>query len=48
MLGNNVMILENLTGIGNIGKTRCWTIGSFPNIKGASGVYIRLLAVVNK
>ena len=48
LLGNNVLILENLTGIGKIGKSRCWTLGTFPNIKGASGVYIRLLAVVNK
>jgi hypothetical protein len=27
---------------------RCWTMGTFRNIKRASGVYVRLLAVVNK
>lgn len=48
LLGNKVMVVENLTGIAKIGKTRCWTMGTFPNIKGATGVYVRLLAVVNK
>lgn len=47
-MGGGVMIVENLTGLGSIGKTRCFTIGTFPNIKGATGVYMRLLALTDK
>ncbi|GHU28829.1 cyclase [Betaproteobacteria bacterium] len=47
-MGNNVLVVENLANIGEIGKKRCLTIGTFPNIKGATGVYVRLLAVVDK
>ena len=46
-MGGGVMIVENLKDLGKIGKNRCWTIGTFPNFKGATGVYVRLLAVVN-
>jgi len=42
------MVVENLTGVGRIGKTRCWTLGTFPNIKGRAGSKSSLLAVVNR
>ena len=44
-MGGGVIIVENLTNIDKIGQPRCTTIGTFPNIKGATGVYMRLLAV---
>jgi kynurenine formamidase len=46
-MGGGVMVVENLKDLGKIGLTRCWTIGTFPCVKGGTGVYIRLLAVVN-
>ena len=47
-MGGGTMIIENLKGLGTIGKKRCLTMGTFPNMKGATGVLIRLLAVVDK
>lgn len=44
LMGHGIMVVENLTNLGKIGTSRCYTIGTFPNIKGATGVYIRLLA----
>ena len=48
LMGGGVMIVENLKDLGKIGKNRCLTIGTFPNMKGETGVYVRLLAVVDK
>ena len=46
LLGNNVYIVENLTNLDKIESKRCITMGTFPAVKGASGVWIRLLALV--
>lgn len=45
LMDNGVIVVENLTNIDKIGQTRCATIGTFPNIKGATGAYVRLLAI---
>ncbi len=46
LLGNNIYIVENLTNLDKIESKRCTTIGTFPAVKGASAVWIRLLALV--
>ncbi|MCX6376969.1 MAG: cyclase family protein [Armatimonadetes bacterium] len=45
LMDGGVLIVENLTNIDKIKGPRCTVIGTFPNIKGASGAYIRLLAL---
>lgn len=44
LLGAGVGIVENLTNLDKLGS-RCYTIGTFPNIQGATATYVRLLAI---
>lgn len=46
LMGNQVYIVENLCNLDKIGKDRCSTIGTFPAVEGASGAWVRLLALV--
>lgn len=48
LMNNGVAIIENLKDLSKIGATRCYTIGTFPAMDGATGVYVRLLAYVPK
>lgn len=45
LLGNGVTIVENVCNLDEIPGDSCFTIGTFPNVVGASGAWIRLLAV---
>lgn len=46
LMGNGICIVENVCNLDKIGRTRCDTIGTFPAVKGASGAWVRLLALV--
>lgn len=46
LLGNGTFIVENLCRLEEIGAMRCTTVGTFPAVKGASGTWVRLLALV--
>ncbi len=46
LLGNGILIVENVCRLGDIGSPRCRTVGTFPAVKGASGAWLRLLAVI--
>ena len=46
LMSNGVYIVENLCHLGEIGSTRCTTVGTFPAVKGASGAWVRILALV--
>ncbi len=46
LMSNGVYIMENLCHLDEIGSTRCTTVGTFPAVKGASGTWVRLLALV--
>ena len=46
LLGNGVCIVENVCNLEKIGQIHCSTIGTFPAVKGASGAWVRLLALV--
>lgn len=46
LMGSGVYIVENLCNLDQIGQMRCYTIGTFPAVKGASGVWVRLMALV--
>ncbi len=48
LMGGGVAIVENVKDLSEIGAKRCFTVGTFPAIKGATGAYIRLLAFVGK
>jgi kynurenine formamidase len=45
-LNNGIPVIENVCNLGEIPQTRCTTIGTFPAVKGATGVWVRLLAVL--
>ena len=44
LLGNGVGIVENVCNLADIEADRCYTIGTFPNAAGATGVWTRILA----
>lgn len=46
LMENGVYIVENLCRLDQICAIRCSTIGTFPAVKGASGAWVRLLALV--
>lgn len=46
LMENGVYIVENLCHLDEIGASRCMTVGTFPAVKGASGTWVRLLALV--
>lgn len=46
LMKNGIPIIENICNLGEIGQTRCTTIGTFPAVKGATGVWVRLLAIL--
>lgn len=46
LMGNGVGIVENVKDLSKIGSTQCYTVGTFPAMDGATGVYVRLLAFV--
>lgn len=46
LMSNGVYIVENLCHLDEIDATRCYTVGTFPAVKGASGAWVRLLALV--
>ena len=48
LMRNGVAIIENVKNLSEIGTTHCYTVGTFPAMDGASGVYVRLLAYVKK
>lgn len=48
LMDNGVAIIENVKDLDKINATRCYTVGTFPAMDGATGVYVRLLAYVNK
>ena len=39
LLGNGVGVVENVCNLGDIEADRCYTIGTFPNSQGATGVW---------
>jgi kynurenine formamidase len=45
-LGKGIPIVENVCNLGEIYQNRCFTIGTFPAVKGATGVWVRLLAIL--
>lgn len=45
LLGNGVGVVENVCSLGDIEADRCYTIGTFPNSQGATGVWTRILAL---
>lgn len=46
LMGNGVCIVENVCNLEKLDCTHCNTIGTFPAVKGASGVWVRLMALV--
>ena len=48
LMNNGVAIIENVKDLDKIGTTRCYTVGTFPAMDGATGVYVRLLAYVKE
>lgn len=46
LMGNGICIVENVCNLEKLGCTHCSTIGTFPAVKGASGVWVRLMALV--
>ncbi len=46
LLGNGVIIVENICRLEQIGADRCRIFGTFPAVRGASGTWVRLLALV--
>ncbi|RXE49598.1 hypothetical protein B4O83_02085 [Chromohalobacter israelensis] len=46
LLGNGIPVVENLRNLGKIGTSRFYSIGTFPAVEGATGVWVRLLALV--
>ncbi len=40
-----IPVAENVCNLGAIGAARCETVGTFPAVEGATGVWVRLLAV---
>lgn len=46
LLNNGIPVIENICNLAEIGQTRCITIGTFPAVKGATGVWVRLLAII--
>lgn len=47
-LGQGIPVIENVCNLGRIANKRVETVGTFPAVKGATGVWIRLLAVENE
>ncbi len=45
-LGAGIPIVENICNLGAIGAPRCETVGTFAAVEGATGVWVRILAVV--
>lgn len=48
LMGNGVYIVENVCNLEKIGQIHCSTIGTFPAVEGASGVWVRLMALVQE
>ena len=46
LMGNGTYIVENVCNLDKINAARCCTVGTFPAVKGASGVWVRLMALV--
>ena len=46
LLGNGVIIVESICRLEQIGTDRCELFGTFPAVRGASGAWIRLMALV--
>lgn len=44
-LGAGIPVVENIYNLGEIGASRCETVGTFAAVDGATGVWIRLLAI---
>ena len=44
-LKNGIPIVENICNLSAVGSVRCNTIGTFAAVKGATGVWVRILAV---
>ncbi len=44
LLAGGVEIVENICNLGEIEADRCWTVGTFANTQGDSGVWVRILA----
>jgi kynurenine formamidase len=47
-LGQGIPVIENVCNLGRISNKRVKTVGTFPAVKGATGVWVRLLAVEKK
>jgi kynurenine formamidase len=46
LLSNDILIVENLTNLDQIGAVRCSLVGTLINIVGASGCPVRMIAVL--
>lgn len=46
LLGNGVIVVENICRLEQIPRDRCELFGTFPAVRGASGAWIRLMAAV--
>lgn len=46
LMGHGVYIVENLCNLEKIGQTHCYTVGTFPAVKGATATWVRLLALI--
>lgn len=44
LLGKGIGVVENLCNLSEIKADRCYTIGTFPNSQGSTGVWTRILA----
>ena len=45
LLSHEIPVLENVCNLESIKGTRCYTVGTFANVKGGTGVWVRLLAL---
>jgi kynurenine formamidase len=46
LLQSGIPIVENVCRLEEIGRARCVTVGTFPAVRGATGAWVRLLALV--
>lgn len=45
LLSNKIAVVENICNLGQIKSSRCTLVGNFANMKGATGVWVRILAL---
>lgn len=46
LMRNGIPVVENICNLGAVGQNRCNTIGTFPAVKGGTGVWVRIIAVI--